>query len=57
MKVYENGVLQKSLSRDFEFSPKRKGISINLKVNIATYAFIPYGNRGATGYIAIETLG
>jgi subtilisin len=56
MKVYKKGVLQKSLSRDFEFSKKRNDISFSLTINNDTVVFIPYGKRGAIGYITIKRL-
>lgn len=57
MKVYQNGVLQKRLSRDFEFDSKRKDIYFDLTVKKFTViTFIPYGKRGSTGYVTIRRL-
>jgi hypothetical protein len=56
MKVYENGVLQKRLSKDSEFSRKRNDVSFKLTVNMVTISFIPYGKRGAIGYVKIKRL-
>jgi hypothetical protein len=54
MKVYENGVLQKRLSREFEFNKKIKDINFDITVNNALVAFIPYGKKGSIGYIEIK---
>jgi hypothetical protein len=56
MKVYENGALQKYLSKDFEFSKNHNIVSIKLTINNATIAFVPYGKTGTIGYGIIKTL-
>lgn len=58
MRVYKNGVLQKSLSSDYEFSRKRNDINIDMMVKVPalTFSFIPYGKRGAIGYVNIKTV-
>jgi len=54
MKVYENGVIQKRLSREFNFTPKRKYVTFDLTVNDSTVAFIPSGKIGSIGYVTIK---
>jgi subtilisin len=54
MKVYENGVLQKSISRDFEFNKKKKDKTFDIDVNDASVAFIPYGKKGSIAHIEIK---
>lgn len=59
MKVYDNGILQKKLSRDFEFSPKKTYINFNLAVktvNNYLVAFTPDGKKGSIGYVTIKKL-
>lgn len=55
MRVYEKGILQRQLSRNFEFSSKRKEISFDLTVNNSTVAFTPKGKKGAVGYLTIKS--
>ena len=54
MKVYENGVLQKRLSRDFKFNKEKNDINLDLTVNNAIVAFIPHGKKGSIAYIEIK---
>ncbi|TFG94520.1 hypothetical protein E4H12_15045, partial [Candidatus Thorarchaeota archaeon] len=54
MKVYENGVLQKSISRDFEFNKKKNDITFDIEINDASVAFIPYGKKGSIAHIEIK---
>ncbi len=56
MKVYENGVLLKRLSRDLKFNSKKNNIDFNLTVNNVLVTFTPNGKRGSTGYITIKSL-
>lgn len=56
MKVYENGVFIKSLSRDLKFSSKKNNINFNLTVNNVLVTFTPFGKRGSTGDITIKYL-
>ncbi|MCX9026270.1 MAG: S8 family peptidase [Candidatus Methanoperedens sp.] len=55
-RIYMNGVLQKRLSKDFEFSKKRTDVNFILAVNDATAAFVPYGKKGAIGYVTIRRM-
>ena len=54
IKVYENGLLKNSPSRDFKFDKERKDIDFDLTVNNVLVTFIPYGETGAIGYLTIK---
>ena len=54
MKVYENGVLQKSISRDFKFNKKKNDITFDIDVNDVSLTFIPYGKKGSIANIVIK---
>lgn len=56
VRVYENGVIQKLLSRDLEFNSRIRDVSFNITVNSVTMAFIPDGKNGAIGYVTIRRL-
>lgn len=54
MKVYENGVLLKRLSRDLKFNSKKNNLEFKLAVNNVQVTFTPHGKIGATGYMTIR---
>lgn len=57
VKVYKNGIYQKRLYHEFEFSPKRNDVNFNLIVNdVFEVVFIPHGKKGSMGYVTIKTL-
>ncbi len=54
MLVYENGILRKDLSSNFEFrGPGVKNLEMNVQNNVKI-EFIPYGKRKSTGFVTIR---
>ena len=55
MNVYENGVLRKNLSSEYEL---KKSQVVNFNINIVSskldFKFIPYGDKGSTGTVTIR---
>ena len=56
MQVYENGVLQKDLSFEFDFKgPESRSLEITAGPQLKII-FVPDGNKGSRGYVTIRRL-
>lgn len=57
MKVYKNGIDQKSLYQEFKLKHKNNDVNFDLIIdNESEVVFIPYGKKGSIGHVEIKTL-